>query len=126
MDSQVVTDNGQFDSVEKEEVIKAHANGQWEIVEKDNSVKPFGQSIYNQTANIGRKMNRTGEERSGVGRNVAVHRYTTSGSSMAAAHEANQAKEQKAKTKASTKTLADMSPEEKAALETKYGAKIKS
>lgn len=109
-----------------EEVIKAHANGQWEIVEKDNSVKPFGTSIYNETANIGRKMNRTGEERSGVGRNVAVHNYTTSGSSMSAAHEAAQAKEQKSKSKASLKTLANMSAEEKAALEAKYGAKIKT
>lgn len=108
-----------------EEVIKAHANGQWEIVEKDNSVKPFGTSIYNETANIGRKMNRTGEERSGVGRNVAVHNYTTSGSSMSAAHEAAQAKKYKAEAKASLKTLANMTPEEKAKIEAQYGKKIK-
>lgn len=92
---------------------------------KDNSVKPFGQSVYNSTANISRKMNRTGEVHENVGRNVASHNYTTSGSSMNAAHEAAQAKEMKVKSKASVKTLKDMSPEEKSKLEEKYGAKIK-
>lgn len=107
------------------ELIKASENGQWEILEKDNSVKPFGQSVYNTTANIKRKANRTGEVQEGVGRNNAVHSYTTSGSSVQAAHEATQAKDMQAKTKASTRTLADMSDEEKTALEAKYGAKIK-
>lgn len=46
--------------------------------------------------------------------------YTTSGSSMSQAHEAAQAKIQNAKTKASTRTLADMSDEEKAAIKAKY------
>ena len=43
-----------------------------EPVQKDNSVKPFGQNIYNPVANIGRKATRTGEVREGAGKNVAV------------------------------------------------------
>lgn len=110
------------------DMIKARDNGQWylDTVNKDDSVKPFGVSVYNQTANIKRKQTRTGEERPEVGRNVGVRQYTTSGSSTQAAHASNEEKRQKAKTKASTRTLADMSPEEKAALEVKYGAKIKT
>ena len=95
------------------------SNGQWSL-EKDNSVKPLGSNIYNSTANIDRKATRTGEERPEMGRNQGVRQYTTSGSSMQQAHEAAAAKEQKAKTKASTRTLADMSEEEKAEMKAKY------
>jgi hypothetical protein len=95
------------------------SNGQWGL-EKDNSVKPFGTSVYNSTANLDRKATRTGEERPEMGHNMGVRQYTTSGSSMSQAHEAAQAKEQRAKTIASTRTFADMSEEEKAALRAKY------
>ncbi len=95
----------------KVEDLKCSENGQW-YLKKDNSVKPFGQNIYNATANIKRKANRTGEEVEGVGRNAAVHNYTTSGSSMAAAAEAATAKEMKAKLKGTAKVY---TPEEKAA-----------
>jgi len=95
------------------------SNGQWSL-EKDNSVKPFGQNIYNSQANINRKATRTGEERPEMGRNQGVRQYTTSGSTMQSAHDAAQNKEQKVKTKASTRTLADMSEEEKTALKAKY------
>lgn len=107
------------------EMIKAQSNGQWYLddLEKDNSVKPFGANIYNEKANIGRKATRTGEVVEGVGRNNAVRNYTTSGSSMQAANEANQAKEQKAKTAASTRTMKDMSPEELKAIQDKQGKK---
>ena len=98
-------------------------SGQWTF-NKDDSVKPFGQSVYNSTANLNRKATRTGEVREDAGRNQAVRNYTTSGSSVSAAHEAA---EQKAHSKnpAPVKTLADMSPEEKKALETKYNTKLK-
>lgn len=95
------------------------SNGQWDL-EKDNSVKPFGTSIYNSTANIGRKSTRTGEERPEMGGNQGVRQYTTSGSSMSQAHEIAAAKEQKAKSKASVRTFADMSEEEKAEMKAKY------
>lgn len=101
-----------------EECIKADANGQWQL-EKDNSVKPFGTSVYNSTANIGRKMNRTGAVVEGVGRNNATHNYTTSGATMQAAHEVRQNKEMKAKSK--VRTIKDMSPEEIKAIEDKQG-----
>jgi len=101
------------------EVLKTSHNGQWSL-SKDNSVKPFGTSVYNSTANIGRKATRTGEERPEMGRNQGVRQYTTSGSSMQAASEAATAKKQKAKTKASTRTFANMSEEEKAAMKAQY------
>ena len=46
--------------------------------------------------------------------------YTTSGSSVQAAHEVAEAKRQKKKTKESTRTLKDFSPEEIKAMEEKY------
>jgi hypothetical protein len=108
-------------SMKKDEVEKCSYNkgGQWKL-EKDNSVKPFGQNIYNSTANINRKATRTGEERPEMGRNQGVRQYTTSGSSMSQAHEKAQEKEQKAKSKASVRTLKDMTPEEQAEMRAKY------
>ena len=91
---------------------------------KDNSVKPFGQSVYNSTANINRKKTRTGEVNENLGRNNATRNYTTTGSSVNAAREATQAKEMKAKSKKSLRTLKDMSPEEKTKLEEQYGTKV--
>ena len=86
---------------------------------------PKGMGQYTPVDNIKRKASRTGEEIEGVGRNKAVRRYTTMGASMQRAHDAAQQKEQQKKQKDSVKTLADMSDEERAALEAKYGAKIK-
>jgi hypothetical protein len=88
-------------------------------VEKSN-YGPKGMGLYNPKDNIKRKANRTGEEVEGVGQNKAVHNYTTSGSSVQAAHEAAEAKRQKIKSKASVRTMADMSPEEIQAIKDKY------
>lgn len=107
------------DPLLQSERLKTSENGQW-FIEKSNEIKPFGQNIYDSTANISRKATRTGEERPEIGRNQGVRSYTTSGSSMQQAHEAIQAKQQKIKTKASTRTFADMSEDEKAALKAKY------
>jgi hypothetical protein len=96
--------------------------GQWKLT-KDNSVKPFGQNIYNSTANLNRKRTRTGQQIDGVGRNKNVRQYTTPNASVQAAREANEQKEQNKKTKASTKTFATMSPEEKQAMIDKYSKK---
>jgi hypothetical protein len=103
----------------EQEVLKYSSNGQWQL-DKSNEVKPFGQNIYDEKANVERKATRTGEERPEVGRNKGVRQYTTSGASITRAYEAATAKEQKAKTKASTRTFANMSEEEKAALRAKY------
>jgi hypothetical protein len=84
---------------------------------------PKGMGQYTPKDNIQRKASRTGDEYEHVGRNKAARQYTTSGSSMTAAHEAAQAKEQRAKTKASTKTLKDFSPEEIKAMEERANMK---
>jgi len=68
-------EKGSCEPVSKEETLKVEKNGQWSLG-KSNSVKPFGQNIYDATANITRKKNRTGEEVSGAGPNRAVKRYT--------------------------------------------------
>lgn len=68
-------EKGSCEPVSKEETLKVEKNGQWSLG-KSNSVKPFGQNIYDATANITRKKNRTGEEISGTGPNTAVKRYT--------------------------------------------------
>jgi hypothetical protein len=68
-------EKGSCEPVSKEETLKLEKNGQWSLG-KSNSVKPFGQNIYDEKANITRKQNRTGEEVSGTGPNTAVKRYT--------------------------------------------------
>lgn len=69
-------EKGSCEPVSKEEeALKVEKNGQWSLG-KSNSVKPFGQNVYDATANIGRKGKRTGEERQDAGPNVAVQRYT--------------------------------------------------
>ena len=90
---------------------------------KSNAIKPGGVNIYDVAANVERKNKRTGMEAPDAGKNVAVQPYTTSGSSMQAAHEAATAKEQKKKTKLSTKTMTDFTPEQIAEMEEKYGKK---
>lgn len=80
--------------VTKADKMSFSKNGQWSLA-KDNSVKPFGQSVYNSAANMKRKATRTGEVREDAGRNSAVRQYTTSGSSMQDAHNAAEAKERK-------------------------------
>jgi hypothetical protein len=106
------------------EMIKFDDNGQWSI-EKSN-YGPKGYGLYNQADNAKRKAKNTGESFSDIGQNKNAKKYTTSGSSMQQAHEKAQLKEQKAKSKASLRTLADMSPEEKAELEAKYNTKVKA
>jgi hypothetical protein len=86
---------------------------------------PKDMGLYNPTDNIKRKKSRTGEVVEDAGRNTGVRNYTTSGSSVQSAREAAENKEQAENTKASTRTLADMSDEEKKALEAKYGVKVK-
>jgi hypothetical protein len=97
------------------EMVKFDSKGQWSI-EKSN-YGPKGAGLYNPNDNAKRKEGNTGESFSDIGQNKNVKRYTTPGSSMQAASEANTAKEQKAKTKASTKIYTD---EEKAALMGQY------
>lgn len=110
------------------EQIVYKSNGQWQL-DKSNEIKPIinGEKIntYDAKANINRKATRTGEERPEMGRNQAVRQYTTNNSSMQQAHEAAQAKEQKAKSKASIRTFANMSEEEKAAMKAKYEKPLK-
>lgn len=51
-------------------------NEEDEDFDKSNSVKPFGHNIYDEKANVKRKMNNTGEQ-TGFGGNVNTKRYTT-------------------------------------------------
>ena len=94
---------------------------------KSNEIKPViaGQkvNVYDSTANLNRKATRTGEVRPEMGGNQAVRSYTTSGSSVQAAHEANEAKAQKKKSKASVRTLKDMSEDELNAIKARYDNK---
>ena len=73
---------------------------------------PKGMNLYNEGDNQKRKANNTGESLSNVGQNKNLKQYTTSNSSMQAANEKTITKEQRKKTKASTKTMKDFSPEE--------------
>lgn len=108
--------------VSKAEHCKTSEHGQWKI-EKSN-YGPKGMGLYNPADNIKRKAKNTGESVADAGKNVNVKNYTTSGSTVEAARQAAENKRQKANP-APVKTLKDMSPEEKAALESKHGAKIK-
>lgn len=112
----------------KQQKIKETPNPKLQVVKaelcKSNEIKPIinGERVntYDSTANIGRKATRTGEVRPEMGGNQAVRSYTTTGSSMSAAHEIAEGKRQKKKSKASVRTLSDMSPEEQEALKAKY------
>lgn len=73
---------------------------------------PKGMKLYNTADNQKRKENNTGESLDNVGQNKNLKQYTTSAASIQAASEKNTAKEQKKKTKASTRTMKDFSPEE--------------
>lgn len=108
----------ELDDKVKVEMCKFNGGGQWSI-EKSN-YGPKGAGLYNPLHNQERKAKNTGDVVADAGRNVNVKRYTTSGSSVQAAHEAAAAKEQKIKTKASTRTFANMSEEEKAEMKAKY------
>ena len=97
-----------------------------EALSKSNDIKPFGQNIYDEKANVGRKINRTGAEVIGAGKNTAVQgaaQRMGSGTSLQDAHEVSQAKAQKKKTKASTKTMKDFSPEQIKEMEDKANKK---
>lgn len=110
--------------VVKEEGYSYNEHGQWKI-EKSN-YGPKGWGMYSQTDNIKRKATRTGEEHEHIGQNKGVRQYTTSGSSTNAAREAAEAKRQaEANKKAPVRTLADMSDEEKKALEERYRSNVK-
>lgn len=98
----------------EQEMVKYDSNGQWKIEKSNYGPKGMGQ--YTDKDNIQRKMKNTGEEFKDAGKNVNAKKYTTSGSTMQAAHESAEAKRQAAKTKASTKIFSD---EEKKALEEK-------
>ena len=77
-------------------------------------------SGYTDVNNINRKANRTGDVQENVGQNKAVHRYTTSGSSIDQARASSEAKRQaKANKVAPVKTY---SPEEIKELEAKKAA----
>jgi hypothetical protein len=108
----------------KQQKIKEQPKPKLTVVKKDleksNEIKPFGQNIYDEKANMGRKETRTSEVRPEMGRNQAVRFYTTSGSSMSAAHDAAETKRQKKKSKESLRSFKDMSPEEQEALKAKY------
>lgn len=80
---------------------------------------PKDMNLYSQKDNAQRKAKNTGESFEDAGKNVNAKKYTTSGSSMQAANEKATAKEQKAKTKASTKVFSE---EEKKALQDKMKA----
>ena len=100
----------------KEECCKFDKNGQWSI--EKSSYGPKGAGLYNQTDNINRKANRTGEEVADAGRNTAVHQWTTSGSSTDKARVANMQREQSIKNK-KMPVKTTLSPEMKAELEAK-------
>lgn len=104
------------------EVIKYDSNGQWSF-EKSN-YGPKGYGLYSEKDNVRRKAKNTGESFADAGKNVNAKKYTTSGSSMSQAHEAAQQKKYTKESKASLRTLADMSPEEKAKLEAQYNTKL--
>lgn len=73
---------------------------------------PKNMGLYNTSDNQKRKENNTGESLDNVGQNKNLKQYTTSNSSVQAASDKNTAKEQRKKTKESTKTMKDFSPEE--------------
>jgi hypothetical protein len=102
------------------EACKFDSNGQWSI-EKSN-YGPKGMGLYSQKDNIQRKMKNTGAEVADAGKNVNVKTYTTSGSTMSAAHEAAETKRRKANP-APVRTLKDLSPEEKARIEAEANKK---
>lgn len=105
----------------EQEMCKFNEHGQWNI-EKSN-YGPKQMKLYRPVDNQERKSNNTGDVVPNAGKNVNVKSWTTTGSAMSQAHEANQAKEQREKTIASTRTFADMSEEEKEAMRTLYGKK---
>lgn len=108
--------------VKEEECCKFDKNGQWSI--EKSSYGPKGADLYNPTDNINRKANRTGEEVADAGRNVAVHKWTTSGSSTDKTRVNNMLHEQHlANKKQPVKTF--ISAEDKAAYEAKANADIK-
>lgn len=76
---------------------------------KSNVVKPFGEDIYDQRANIGRKMGRTGEQVEGVGRNVAVQQYGSTSWGSSKEQATRQAKVDKEKSKKNPVTAVDLS-----------------
>lgn len=93
------------------DLFKGFAEELEERLEKSN-YGPKGAGLYNAGDNQKRKANNTGESLKDIGKNVNTKKYTTSNSSMQAASEKNTEVEQRKKTKASTKTMSDFSPEE--------------
>lgn len=87
---------------------------------------PKGYGLYNPNDNSNRKKNNTGDFFENTGKNVNAKMYTTPGSSITAAHEAKQQKEQNKKAKASLRTFSEMSPEEKAEIASRHNATFKT
>lgn len=83
---------------------------------------PKGMGLYNAGDNQRRKASNTGESYADIGQNKNVKRYTTSASSMQAAHEAKARAEAK-KNPAPVKTMKDMSPEQIKEIEMRYAEK---
>ena len=83
-----------------------------ELELRKSNYGPKGMKLYSDADNQERKANNTGESLDNIGQNKNVKQFTTSNSSMQATSEKNTAKEQKKKTKASTRTMKDFSPEE--------------
>jgi len=83
-----------------------------ELELRKSNYGPKNMGLYSESDNQKRKENNTGESLDNIGQNKNLKQYTTSNSSMQATSEKNTAKEQKKKTKASTRTMADFSPEE--------------
>jgi hypothetical protein len=93
----------------EQEMCKYNTGGQWAIEKSNYGPKGMGQ--YSAVDNIKRKASRTGEELEHVGQNKGVRQYTTSGSSVQAAHEAKETKSRKANP-APVKTMKDFSDDE--------------
>lgn len=86
---------------------------------------PKGAGLYDPTVNIKRKENRTGEEVSSAGKNVAVHEYTSATMGTAKQQADTLAtKQKKLNRRQPVKTLETMTDEEKAEIERKYNTKI--
>jgi len=84
-------------------------------LDKSNSIKPFGQNIYDANANLGRKMGRTGEVVEGAGKNVAVQQTRISAKKQAEI-EAEKDKKKNREQPAVLFSLEDIPPEHRKAV----------
>jgi hypothetical protein len=108
--------------LKKPEMVKFEKNGQWSLA-KDNSVKPKGENIYDEVANLKRKQTRTSEVREGVGSNRAVRQLSSAPLGSAKQQAAREATRDKAKSKKMPVKSITLSPKEKAEIEARQNAK---